>query len=250
MLLNIIPALFSQCHPDFINGNDAYKNGNFAEAADFYEKVIDENFEDAFVYYNLGNAYFKSNNIAHALLAYERAHFLNPRDKDIKNNLLYARLFSTDKIASIYSDNLLGEFWDIIRLITYKETIIATIALSLIAAVFLFIYIVTIRGKSRRIMLNLSISFWILTLFFLAIFVTKMNDTWFLKTAIVMSPSVDVSSSPTEGGEHLFTLHSGTRVAVLDNYGTSSRIILEDGRRDGWVPSNGIERVIANVKPE
>jgi tetratricopeptide (TPR) repeat protein len=61
--------------------NKVYAEGSFEQATELYEKVIENGFESAEVYYNLGNAFFKQNKIAAAILNYEKAKNLNPTTK-------------------------------------------------------------------------------------------------------------------------------------------------------------------------
>lgn len=75
--------------------NQKFAAGNFAEAATIYQKLLDERGADATVYYNLGNAYQNQKNLGHAILAYERARLLTPRDPDLRANLGMARKAAT-----------------------------------------------------------------------------------------------------------------------------------------------------------
>ena len=81
----------------FTEANQQYADGNFAEAANMYEQLIAQT-PSSEVYYNLGNAYFKQNELAQAILAYERCLRLDPRNKDAKYNLAFARSRIIDNI--------------------------------------------------------------------------------------------------------------------------------------------------------
>ena len=74
----------------FVQAEILYQEGSFEEAARVYEEVSTLGFEDAVVYYNLGNAYFKAGHLGRAVLNYERALVLMPQDDDIITNLAYA----------------------------------------------------------------------------------------------------------------------------------------------------------------
>lgn len=76
----------------------AYKQENYNKAIELYEELLKNNGESYQIYYNLGNAYYKTNKIAPAILNYERALLLNPGDGDIRFNLEMSRLRTTDKI--------------------------------------------------------------------------------------------------------------------------------------------------------
>jgi len=81
--------------------NELYTSGNFKEAAQRYEAIIGQGYTSAEVYYNLGNAYFKMKDIPAAILNYERANLLSPKDEDIQFNLDLARTYVVDKIEPL-----------------------------------------------------------------------------------------------------------------------------------------------------
>ena len=83
----------------------AYKQENYARAIELYEALLKNSGDSYEIYYNLGNAYYKTNKIAPAILNYERALLLNPGDGDIRFNLAMSRLRTTDKIEPV------GEFF-------------------------------------------------------------------------------------------------------------------------------------------
>ena len=77
--------------------DSAYANSDYATAIHIYEQLLATEGEAASVYYNLGNAYFKANNIARSILNYERALLLDPSNGDIEFNLELARSKAVDK---------------------------------------------------------------------------------------------------------------------------------------------------------
>ncbi len=84
----------------FDNANEKFKSGDFAGAATAYEKILTADGPDAAVYYNLGNSYQQLKQYGPAILAYERARLLTPRDPDLLANLDLAR-----KAAAAFEDN-------------------------------------------------------------------------------------------------------------------------------------------------
>ena len=111
IVLSIILSLsvfssFAAADSRIINGNAAYSNNKFDEAIALYEDLLKTQ-ESAALYYNLGNAYYKSGKLAPAILNYERAILLDPNDDDIKSNLELAKLQTVDKetLASLYFDS-------------------------------------------------------------------------------------------------------------------------------------------------
>ena len=85
-----------------IIADSAYVKGDYKAAIEAYETILTNEGEAADVYYNLGNAYYKSENIAKAILNYERALLLNPSDEDVAFNLELARSKTVDKVADVH----------------------------------------------------------------------------------------------------------------------------------------------------
>jgi len=79
----------------FDDANQQFKAGDFAGAATSYEKIVNTEGPRAAVYYNLGNSYQSLKQYGPAILAYERARLLTPRDPDLLANLALARKAAT-----------------------------------------------------------------------------------------------------------------------------------------------------------
>lgn len=86
-------------HVTKAEADSAYINNDFTNAAELYESILKNKGESADIYYNLGNSYYKMNNIAKAVLNYERALLLNPGNNDIRFNLELARSKTVDKVT-------------------------------------------------------------------------------------------------------------------------------------------------------
>src|ERR1700759_1006763 len=84
----------------FSKGNDLYAKGYYKKAIATYQQLIDSGYQSAAVYFNMGNASYKLNNIAPAVLYFEKAHKLAPGDDDINYNLKYVNLKTRDKIIA------------------------------------------------------------------------------------------------------------------------------------------------------
>ncbi len=241
-LILLLPLILLASPELFKEGNALYEEGRYAEAQDAYLSAIDNGYISASVYYNLGNAFFKNNQNPQAILAYERARIIDPRDEQIQRNIAYSRMFCPDKINSMFDGTFFGNFWGFLRFFTYSEVRYTTIALFGLMAIFLFIHIISIK-KKRRILRRIATIFGILGVLALSVYITKMNDRWLLNAAIVLEPETDVMSSPTDSGELLFTINPGTKVVILEKYEDHRRIAIEDGR-EGWIESSAVERVL------
>jgi len=95
------PAFAQDPEAVFREANQEYQSGNFAAAAEKYESLVANGFESGPLYYNLGNAAFKSGNIARAILNYERGLRLTPDEEDLVHNLELSKLMTVDRIEAV-----------------------------------------------------------------------------------------------------------------------------------------------------
>lgn len=221
-------------------GDSAYIRGDYPAAIEIYEGLLQKG-ESATVYYNLGNSYYKNKDIARAILNYERAHLLNPGNSDIKFNLEMARSKTVDKVDTVGSF-FLAEWYNALRN-CYSTNQWAGGAVAcfilLLASVGLYIFGRNIRFK--KIGFSAAVLFLILTVL-TNIFASQQKNLLVNRnSAIIMSPSVTVKSTPDAGGTELFILHEGHKVSIKDASMKEWREIqLEDGSI-GWVPKDVLE---------
>ncbi len=218
-------------------GNEAYRNKDWESAIENYELAVNEGAISHSLFYNLGCAYFRQGNIGKAILWFERARLLAPRDRDILRNLAFARTRTLDKIESVYSGTPLQFLWSFLESISFGEFKWILLFISVIATIATIYWILQLRRKW------LAIFLWVLFIMFGILFYIKGHRLWETSLAIVVEQRISVRSSPSEDGELLFALNSGTRVGILEKRGDWYRIILEDGN-SGWANMQGIEPVM------
>lgn len=220
--------------------DSAYIKRDYASAIQIYESLLNEG-EAADIYYNLGNSYYKADDIAKAILNYERALLLQPGNGDIRANLEVARSKTIDKVEAV--PEMFFVSWTKALMNSMSVDAWATYGviffILLIVSLYFFIF-------SKRIVLK-KLGF-ILGLVFLVfvvlanLFASQQKEGLLNRDgAIVMSPSITVRSTPNEGGTSLFVLHEGRKVSIKDNSMKEwKEIRLEDGKV-GWVPASAIE---------
>lgn len=218
------------------SANKAYSVGNYEEAIKAYEKIINNGWEAPELYYNLGNAYFKSNNVPYAILNYERAKKLAPNDEDIAFNLKLANQRTVDKIEPI--PQLFLKEWkdDFMQIFSEKGWSLLSIILFSTALLLIAVYLIVNRLLMKQISFWFGIAFLAMSLisFFVArqcyALAENAND------AIVISSSVTVKSSPSEDGAKAFIIHEGTKVSIVETNGEWSEIKISNGNV-GWLRS-------------
>ncbi|MGQ1786613.1 MULTISPECIES: tetratricopeptide repeat protein [unclassified Saccharicrinis] len=224
----------------FEDANNLFTEGKYEEAITSYNEIINTGVESAKLYYNLGNAYYKSGNLPRAILNYERALLLAPHDKDIRYNLEMSNMQITDKLETV------GEFFLATWFKNFKsKTKSDTWALLSITAFCISILGIGLFLFSRKRSIK-QVSFAAGIILFVVAFIAfnfsaSQKDKLINRdTAIVFEPSVSVKSSPSAGGTDLFILHEGTKVNILEELGEWKRIVISDGN-EGWMPAAAIE---------
>lgn len=222
----------------------AYNKGDFSKAIELLEKEKDsqkaKGVESADLYYNLGNAYFRNNDIAKALLNYERALLLNPGDKDIKHNIEYVSSLTEDKILvadTFFLADWLEALQHCLSANAWATTAIVSFLL-LIGCLFLYFFGKNINIKKASFYAGI---FLIAVIIFSNVFAFRQKDEIKHRTtAIIMSGAVNVKSSPDINSKDLFILHSGTKVKINKEDRRWLEIEITDGNV-GWVQRDALE---------
>lgn len=236
---------FSQNSKRFEKANALYNEGKYAEAIDNYESILDSDMHSSELYFNLGNANYKLNNIAPSIYYYEKALQLNPNSEDIKNNLAYAQNMTIDAIDKVPEVGFSRIFKKIIN--TFQTDTWAKIA---IGGVFVFVLLFLLYHFSyattrKRIAFIVSVISIVVAFVSLAMAFQKealnKNDN----PAIVYAQESRVKTDPNQASEELFRLHEGTKVQVLETYDDWNKIQLSDDST-GWIPSKDI-KLLKNI---
>ncbi|MFK1851573.1 tetratricopeptide repeat protein [Bacteroides fragilis] len=221
-------------------GDSAYIRNDFASAIQIYESLLRKG-ESADVYYNLGNSYYKINEIAKAILNYEKALLLQPGNGDIRANLEIARGKTVDKVEVVPEIFFVTWTKALINSMSVDSWAIWGIVSFLLLIVSLYFFIFSKQVVLKKVGFITGIIFLIVVVM-ANIFASKQKEELLNRdTAIIMSPSVTVRSTPSENGTSLFILHEGHKVNIKDDSMKDwKEIRLEDGKV-GWVPVGSIE---------
>lgn len=229
-----------EVQPDkvFYTASEKYSKGDFAAAIADYEKILSSGYESGNIYYNLGNAYFRSGDLGKAILNYERAKRLLPRDMDVNANY---------RFASSKVNQPAGEktgFWEWRPLRRYYTNfsvkgliwISSSLYVFLLAAILLAFYRHEI---SRKLWITASVLFVCLILNLFVVWHVARNQR---TEAIVMVPNADAHYGPSDSATVFFKLYEGTKVNILKEKDGWSRVRRLDGR-NGWVHGDTLERI-------
>ena len=247
LLILSLPMMFSSpargadtVMTKYDRGNRFYQQQDYENAIKSYEDVLKADRISPDIYFNLGNSYFKTGNVAQSILNYERAHKLAPNDEDIDFNLKLAELKVVDKIDPI--PEVFYKRWINTLALALKMDVWSRICIALMwLTAFLFAAFVIASSAGRKktfFVLGLIALLLTLTSYY---FDTVQDDIVnHDQHAIVMAASSYVKSSPDEKGNDQFILHEGTKVEVLDEYSDWKKIKIANGTV-GWIKAKDIE---------
>ena len=222
------------------NADSAYIREDYASAVELYEALLASG-EAAEVYYNLGNSYYKLDDIARAILNYERALLLQPGNADIRANLEIARAKTVDRETPIPEVFFVTWGRSLVNILGVDAWARLAIACFILCLGCFALFFVSGRVRIKKMGFTGGIVLLIVVLIAHLAGVQQKRGLTRRNDAIVVTPSVTVRSTPSESGTSLFILHEGRKVEIKDNSMREwKEIKLEDGKV-GWIPTSCIE---------
>ena len=223
----------------FAEANQLYQEGNFGQAIEKYQEILNAGYESGELYYNLANAYYKDGNLGRARLNYERALLWLEGDEAVVQNLELLKLRLVDQIEepprlfiSVWWDALLDVFnsatLGIIVLIIFWIVMVN-------AAIFMYF-----RKRGRIKWKSAFVTSLVIWLFLLTVWLNKIYLFETEKYGVILASTITVHAEPAENTTELFVLHEGTRVKVERSSSGWLEIRLADGKT-GWLKSSVLE---------
>jgi tetratricopeptide (TPR) repeat protein len=236
LLAPVVYAATHEVHPSilFSAGNRHYAEGNFKAAIEQYEKLVNLPFSNEMVYYNLGNAYFKDNQLGKAILCFEKAIRLDPRDRDTQANLNLAKSRIADKIES-KQENLISKQWKKMNSLLPLEMETLIVLLLFVSANLCFtLFLLSPSSSLSRLAL-----IWAGVLFSFALVLgvsdaIRIYQMETLREGVVLVDKVDVVSGPSADNPVLFSVHEGLKIRIENEMEGWLQISLENGW-NGWL---------------
>ncbi|MCF7800381.1 MAG: hypothetical protein K9N34_00040 [Candidatus Marinimicrobia bacterium] len=219
----------------------AYTSGNFPEAVNLYSQILKSGYTSAVLEYNLGNAYFKIDEIGPAILHLERARRLVPRDEDISFNLDYVKVYRKGQLDLPEKSALVKTFESLRNYFTLNELAWTLLILWLAVVTTSILYWFRRGGRGSKALLYVFLTSSLLFILTAGWTVDRYRlDS--REQIVVMTDEVQIHSAPVETSKVLFILREGMEGTVRERTDGWCEIKLADGKT-GWIPTHAIASI-------
>ena len=222
------------------NADAEFSKGNYQQAVADYEELLKKG-ESAQLYFNLGNSYYRLGNITQSVIAYERAQRLSPSDRDITYNLEFVRSKTIDKIVPIDEMFFVSWYWSLVNscgVDGWARMAVVSFVLALAMALLFLL------GRSEWMRRTGFYSALLLAL----VFVMSNVFAWHQKQAfehrdkaVVVAPTINVKSTPSDTGTDAFVIHEGTSVIITDRTMKDWFSVTLANGKEGWLKRSQVE---------
>ena len=227
-------ALGQEIDTTFENANAAYNAGQFEKAVMLYKQILETGKHSAELYYNLGNSYYRLNQVGESIFYFEKAKQLQPTDEDINVNSSFAQNMAIDAVEVLPKSQVTQLKDSIIELFSQEGWAYFIVLLAWLLVLFWGLYL---WNKIPFIKRTFFVSSLVLALFLIGslfIAVIKSANTADTTYGILFNEKMEVWAEPNSRAEVLFLLHEGTKVQMLDELQDWQKIRIANGS-EGWI---------------
>lgn len=225
----------------FFRANNFYKEEKYDAAVQEYEKLIGAGLRSANIFYNLGNSYLRTGNKGKAIIYYERAFRMRPRDADIRSNLDFARIL-VEGSSGNYSEPWYYRVFLFLR--GFLSTGEMTLLVSILYFLVVILVILSILFRAQRKLLYYFIAAFCMILFVvLPSFIGSVYRSEFQKEAVIMVNEVEVRFEPNDDATVHFKLHEGAVIQITRLQGDWHQIRRYDEKM-GWLKGDVFENLL------
>ena len=224
----------------FESANEMYRQQNYEKAIEYYKFLEKYNIISSELFYNLGNSYYKLNKVGPSIYYYEKALKLNPLNKDVQNNLVFARRLALDNIEELPKTVFQKLNSRYLQKLSYNQWAIVSIVFCALGSLLFLLFYFSNQPRSKRTFFITSLISFLFLIISLTITYNQFSYFKNNKVAIVFAEETEVRNAPSLNSEEVFTLHEGTKVIVLDTIDDWKKIKIADGKI-GWIIANDIQ---------
>ncbi|MBR4584879.1 MAG: tetratricopeptide repeat protein [Bacteroidales bacterium] len=211
----------------------------YAEAVVLYDSICRMGYSSSDLYYNMGNCYYRLNEIPYSVYYYEKSLMLNPSNSDAEFNLNIANR-SLKQVVEVLPKPFYERWGNAVLGImgTDAWTIFNIIMLALVlAGIALYLFMGSIALRK----LGFSVAVIAFVLFILTAICAYKSSVMITENnyAVVFEQSM-VKSSPNADAVNSFEIFEGLKVNVVDSANGMYNIRLADGK-EGWIDANDVK---------
>lgn len=222
----------------FSRANEYYDEGDYEKAIAEYKRILSGGKKSGPIYYNIANAYFRSGQLAEAVLNYERARRLMPRDADLRANYSYALAGIRSRVLANGSIWQKGLFGDYRAYFTLNEMLL--IAVLSYLGMLVFVTLAVKMAPMRRYFVVLAVLAGIVLLVNVMVIPDVIRSRE--NAAVVITDGADVMYGPFSSATKFFSLAEGSKVRVLEKKQEWAKVLRADGKA-GWLKHDHIELI-------
>jgi tetratricopeptide (TPR) repeat protein len=218
----------------FENANSAYNAGQFEIAVMLYMEILESGQHSAELYFNLGNSYYRLNQVGESIFYFEKAKQLQSNDEDINVNSSFAQNMAIDAVEVLPKSQVTELKEDTIELLSQEGWAYFIVFLVWLLVLFWGLYLWNKIPFIKRTFFVSTLILGLLLICSLSIAMIKSANTADTNYGILFNEKMEVWAEPNSRVEVLFLLHEGTKVQMLDQLQEWQKIRIANGS-EGWI---------------
>jgi len=226
----------------FTQANEAYADANYKEAKRLYQNILKNGQASSELYFNLGNTYYKLEDLSNSIYYYEKALKLNPEDKSIQNNLAFAERMRLDQFERLPDSEVDKTLDDFITTFSIDTWSIIGIVCLFVAALSFGVFLLYKRTFVKRLAFGFCLGFMLFSAGAFGMAQTQLQQVKSSVYGIIFQEKKVLFEEPNPNSNTLFELHEGTKVKILDQFRSFYKIELPDGTI-GWMSTENIKTI-------
>ena len=244
LLLLLLPPLFLLAQPaqSLKAANQAYQDKEYEQAIRLYEEILQEGYQSEALYYNLGNAYYREGELGRAILNYQRALQLDPKDKNILHNLELAKGRLQGQVGKVQQSGVVKAWLSVQNTFSTRLWSILGLAMLWLGGASLAVSLLSSIPRRKKLTLASGLLFLVFSLLPFLLAYGRSQQEFFSTRAVIMVEETQLRAAPEEDSKELQKLYEGVSVEILDAIGAWNKVRLED-TSEGWLPGDVLERV-------
>ena len=116
-----------------------------------YEKIEHSGMVSSELYYNLGNAYYKINEVAPSIYNLEKSLIIDPQNSDAVNNLIFANRMAIDAIEELPTTFFQNLETAIVHQLSFDQWAYVSVCCSILMCLFFLFYYFAVNVVNKNI---------------------------------------------------------------------------------------------------